>query len=150
MRLFLLTYKKYTNQYIFCMFVKIFKMDKIIILYICGFFNIVLIIFHVLFWKVFNWKTTLSKGTKANAVAMQIMNIQLIYLFLAMSLLYFIFPNELLQTKIGNTILFGYAGFWIIRFLQQFIFLKMKGSFVIKLTLLFLFGAIIHSLPIII
>ena len=124
-------------------------MDKITLLYICGFYNLVLTVFHILFWKVFKWNETLTKGTKGNAIIMQIMNVQLIYLFLFMAIIYFVFPNELLNSKIGNAILLGYVGFWIIRFIQQFIFLKIKGSFVIKLTVLFLVGAIIHTLPII-
>jgi len=106
-------------------------------------------VFHLFFWKIFKWKKTLAKGTKANAIATQIMNIQLIYLFAFMAILYLFFSKELLHSKIGSLIMIGYAGFWIIRFIQQFIFLKIKGSFIIKLTILFFIGAIIHTLPII-
>lgn len=123
-------------------------MDKIIFLYFCGIFNLLLAIFHILFWKIFNWKTTLVKGTKGNKVAIQIMNIQLIYLFIVMSFVYLFYTEELMQSKIGNTVLFGYAGFWIVRFFQQFIFLKQKGKFVIGLTFLFFVGALLHLIPI--
>lgn len=123
-------------------------MDKITILYICGFYNLILAVFHIFFWSVFKWKKTLTKGTKTNAVVTQIMNIQLIYLFLFMAVVYLVYPNELINSRIGSVLIFGYAGFWIIRFAQQFIFLKIKGSFVITLTVLFLIGAIIHTLPI--
>ena len=122
-------------------------MDKIFILYLCGIYNVILIVFHLLFWKVFNWKTTLNKGTKANKAVIQIMNIQLIYLFAFMAVVYLIYPKELLQSKIGFLFLFGFSGFWIVRFFQQFIFLKQKGKFVIGLTILFLIGAILHTIP---
>ncbi len=117
------------------------------LLYSCSIFNIILVIFHLSFWKVFKWKETLAKGTKANAVATQIMNIQLIIWFAIMAFIYLFYTDELIHTKLGHALLIGYALFWIIRFIQQFIFLKIKGSFVIKLTILFLTGAIIHTLP---
>lgn len=123
-------------------------MDKITLLYLCGIFNLLLTIFHILFWKIFNWKTTLEKGTKANKAVMQIMNVNLIYLFLFMAFFYFYYNIELLQSKILKTFLFGYAGFWIVRFFQQFIFLKQKGKFVIGLTILFFVGAVLHLIPV--
>lgn len=123
-------------------------MDKITVLYLCGIFNLLLVIFHVLFWKIFNWKTTLKKGTKANAIVTQIMNVQLVYWFLFMTIIYLFYTKELLQSKIGAIFLFGYAGFWVVRFFQQFIFLKQKGKFVIGLTILFFVGAVLHLIPV--
>lgn len=122
-------------------------MDKITILYFCGIYNIAFVVFHILFWKIFNWKETLDKGTKSSKAILQIINIQLIYLFAIMAYIYMYYGKELINSKIGNLVLIGYAGFWIIRLIQQFIFLKMKGKFVIGLTLIFLFGAFIHSIP---
>lgn len=122
-------------------------MNKITLLYACGIFNLVLVLFHISFWKVFNWKKTLEKGTKANKAVIQIMNIQLIYLFLFMAFIYLFYTEELIQSKIGNAIILGYAVFWIIRFFQQYIFLKQKGIFVIALTFIFLIGAFLHLIP---
>jgi len=124
--------------------------DKIVILYFCGIYNVILVIFHFLFWNFFNWKITLKKGTKANALAIQIMNIQLIYLFLFMAIIFFVYPKELLNSVIGQVLLIGYAGFWILRFGQQFVFIKEKNSFVIKLHILFFIGAILHLLAILV
>jgi hypothetical protein len=125
-------------------------MDKITLLYLCGIYNIILVVFHLLFWKIFNWRITLEKGTKASKALIQIMNIQLIYLFIVMSFVYLFYTKELIQSEIGNTVLFGYAGFWIVRFLQQFVFLKQKGKFVIGLTVLFFVGAVLHSVILIV
>ena len=123
-------------------------MDNLTLLYICGFYNILLTFFHILFWRIFKWETTLDKGTKANKAIIQIINNQLIYLFAIMAMVYLLFPTALLNSKLGNVILMGYAGFWIVRFIQQFLFLKQKGKFVIALSFLFFFGAVIHLLPI--
>lgn len=125
-------------------------MNTITFLYFCGIYNLLLAVFHISFWKIFRWEETLDKGTKATKIVTQIMNIQLIYLFLFMAFIYLFFTKELLNSKIGNAILIGYAGFWAVRFVQQFIFLKQKGKFVIGLTILFLVGAVLHLIPVII
>ena len=123
-------------------------MDSLTILFLCGLYNILLVVFHISFWKIFKWNETLESGTKANKYVTQIMNVQLIYLFLFMALIYLFFQKELMNSELGFWILVGYSGFWIVRFIQQFIFLKIKGTFVIGLTILFLIGAILHTLPI--
>ena len=127
----------------------IWTMNVITMLTICGIYNLFLAIFHISFWKVFNWNETLDKGTKANKIVTQIMNIQLIYLFLFMAFVYLFYGDELSDSIIGKIILIGYSGFWIVRFIQQFIFLKQKGKFVISLTILFFVGAILHLIPIV-
>ncbi len=123
-------------------------MDKITFIYLSGIFNLIVAVFHILFWKIFNWKVTLDKGTKANKAVTQLMNVNLIYLFLAMGFIYLNYANELSNSKIGKIILIMYAGFWVVRFIQQFIFVKIKGNFVIGLTFLFLIGAIFHLIPV--
>jgi hypothetical protein len=118
------------------------------ILVVCGIYNILLALFHIYFWKVFKWNETLEIGTKANKYLVQIMNIQLIYVFIFMAFIYIFFKDELLDSTLGYWIMFGYAGFWVVRFIQQFIFLKIKGKFVIGLTLLFFIGSVLHLIPI--
>lgn len=123
-------------------------MDKVNLINICGFYNIILVIFHVFFWRIFNWKTTLEKGSKTTKAIVQIFNIQLVYLFVFMAVIYLMFSKELINSILGKSILIGYAGFWILRFIQQFIFLKQKVPFVIGLSFVFFLGAVIHTLPI--
>lgn len=130
-------------------FMYICVMEVITILYICGFYNLLLAVFHVSFWKIFKWNKTLNKGTKATKIITQIMNIQLIYLFLFMAFVYLFYADDLINSKVGSVILIGYTGFWVVRFFQQFIFLKQKGNFIIGLTIVFLIGAVLHLIPII-
>lgn len=122
-------------------------MKPIILLNVCGIFNIILVIFHLFFWKIFRWKLTLAKGTRTNKAIIQIFNIQLLVLFTIMAFIYLKYPLDLLKTPLGNAVLIGFAIFWTIRFFQQFIFLKQKGTMVFVLNILFFIGAIIHTLP---
>ena len=63
------------------------------VIFICGIHSIAFAIFHVLFWKLFNWKTDLKKITYTNRPIIQILNIRAIYFFLF--ILCFLFPTKL-------------------------------------------------------
>ncbi|CDN76232.1 conserved membrane hypothetical protein [Elizabethkingia anophelis] len=84
----------------------------------------------------------------ANKGIMQILNIQIVYYFLFVSLICFIYPNELLNTQLGRIFLMGHSLFWLIRTIQQFIFLRAKHYIIHILTIIFIFGTILFALPI--
>jgi len=47
-----------------------------------GFYTLVLIIFHLLFWRVFNWPETLMLLNDTNRATMQVLNISITFIFL--------------------------------------------------------------------
>lgn len=107
------------------------------ILFICGFYNIAFALFHTGFWKIFHWNGELKKLSFANKAIMQILNIQIIYYFVFTAVICFAFSTELLITKLGNWFLMGTSLFWLIRTLQQFIFLRANHYKIHLLTLIF-------------
>ena len=112
-----------------------------------GFYNLLFAVFHLLFWRLFKWNKEVQKLSFANRGIIQILNIQIIYYFVAVAIVYFCFTNELLTTHLGKVFLLGNSLFWIIRLVQQYIFLR-KNSFVIHiLAVLFLLGAVLFFLP---
>jgi len=125
-------------------------MDKTFLLYLCGAYNLVFAIFHISFWKIFKWKEDLKGNSVGNRAIMQILNIRLIYIFLLMAFIYFFYPDQLLETKIGFVLLIGFLVFWIGRTIEQFIFLRVKSKMVTILTIVFFAGIVIHLLPLII
>ncbi|RPH28923.1 MAG: hypothetical protein EHM93_18075 [Bacteroidales bacterium] len=125
-------------------------MDKTILLFLCGFYNLAFAVFHVSFWNIFKWKEDLKKNSIGNRAIIQILNIRLIYIFLLMSFIYFFYPSQLIETEIGFVLLIGFLMFWIGRTFEQFIFLRVKSRMVNILTIVFVLGIIIHLLPIII
>ncbi len=122
-------------------------MDNVSILYLCGIYNLLFAIFHLFFWKIFKWGKDLKRNTLTNRAIIQILNIRLIYIFLLMAFLYIVYPNDLLETEIGIVLQIGFLGFWIGRTIEQFIFLGVQSTLVNVLTLIFVIGIIIHSLP---
>ncbi len=113
-----------------------------------GFYNIGFAIFHILFWKIFHWDSDLKKLSFANKAVMQLLNIQIIYYFLFVAIICFAFPTELLTTRFGNLFLGGTSLFWLIRTIQQFIFLRANHFKIHILTIIFLIGTILFALPI--
>ena len=119
------------------------------ILLMCGVYNIGFALFHIGFWKIFHWNTELKKISFANKAIMQILNIQIIYYFVFTAVICFVFPTELVTTKFGNWFLAATSLFWLIRTLQQFIFLRANHYKIHLLTFIFLIGTILFSLPLI-
>ena len=119
------------------------------ILLMCGVYNIGFALFHIGFWKIFHWNTELKKISFANKAIMQILNIQIIYYFVFTAVICFVFPTELVTTKFGNWFLAATSLFWLIRTLQQFIFLRANHYKIHLLTFIFLIGTILFCLPLI-
>jgi hypothetical protein len=115
---------------------------------LCGFYNIAFAIFHISFWKIFHWNSDLKKLSFANKAVMQLLNVQIIYYFIFVAFICFVFPTELLTTKFGNLFLGGTSLFWLIRTIQQFIFLRANHYKIHILTIIFLIGALLFALPI--
>lgn len=124
-------------------------MDKILIIKICGVYDIAFFVFHLFFWKLFDWKNDLARLKPGNRAVMQILNLRLIYVFLLMALACFFYAGELASTPMGKFFLLGFFLFWFGRLIEQFIFLKMKSKIVTILTITFIAGVIIHLIPLI-
>lgn len=120
----------------------------ITLIHVCGIYSLAFAIFHIGFWKMFKWGSELKKLSFANKGIMQILNIQIIFYCLFIAFICFAFPTELMTTKLGNTTLVATSLFWFIRTLQQFIFLRANHYKIHILTIIFLTGAIIFILPV--
>ncbi len=118
------------------------------LIWICGIFNLAFGIFHLGFWKFFKWESDLKGLSFANKGIIQILNVQIIYYFFVTAFICFIFPNELISSRLGNAFLISCSLFWLIRTIQQFIFLRANHFKIHVLTALFALGTILFLLPI--
>lgn len=114
----------------------------------CGLHSIGFAIFHILFWKIFKWKEDLKTSSIATRAIVQISNLRLIYIFFGMGVICFSFPDELLQTRLGNVLLGGMSLFWIGRLIEQFIFLRYNRVMIHVLNILFAVGAVLFAVPV--
>jgi hypothetical protein len=119
-----------------------------VLLTLAGFYHLGLAVFHVFFWKLFHWKKELGRMSKINGGILQVMNLCLVYGFLAASMILFFFQNDLVGTRLGRTFLIGLALFWAARAVEHVVFfVKTRGS--ILFIAIFLTGAWITVLPLI-
>jgi hypothetical protein len=124
-------------------------MDKDIITILCGVYSFLFALFHTGFWKLLHWNTELQKISTPNRGVMQILNVQLIVVFLLTAVLCLFFTKDMYTTGMGKTYLAGMSLFWLIRFFQQFIFLRMNNKLIHFLTIVFAAGTVLFILPVI-
>ena len=118
------------------------------LIYIGGVYCLVFAIFHLAFWKLFDWKNELPKLKPVNRGVMQVLNLRLTYVFLVVAFISFFFADDLISTKLGNVILGAVSIFALMRAIEQPIFWKFdKISAVFFLILLI--GAGIFAVPLI-
>jgi hypothetical protein len=121
--------------------------NRIIIL-LCGVHSLGFALFHIAFWRIFDWKNDLDRCSNANRAILQIANLRLIYVFLSVAATCFTFPEDLLTTRLGHLFLGGMSLFWIGRLIEQFIFLRRNRVIIHVLNALFLLGAVLFAIPI--
>lgn len=118
------------------------------LIYLGGVYCLVFAIFHLAFWKLFDWKTELPKLNSINRGVMQVLNLRLTYVFLVVAFLTFFFADDLIHTKLGNVILASVSIFALMRAIEQLIFWKVEKVGAAFLVI-FLFGAGIFAAPLI-
>lgn len=103
------------------------------LLQIGGIINLLLVAFHLSFWKLFNWQGSLASLSLNDRAIMQVLNVHTAYALAMFAALSLFFPNELSNTKLGRIISLAIAGFWILRGVNQAIFwgLSLGGSWAI-------------------
>ncbi len=117
--------------------------------YIGGFYHLAFAAFHIGFWKLFDWKTELPKLSAVNRGVAQVLNLRLIYIFLVFAFVSFFFNSDLTTTALGKMILAAISLFWFGRAVEQTIFWRFGDKISVALFVIFLFGAAIYFLPLV-
>lgn len=87
---------------------------------IAGVMLIALALVHVVFPKYFNWKKELKSLSLINRQMMKVHTFFIALTVLLMGLLCLISTNDLMRTRLGKTVSFGFAIFWTARLVIQF------------------------------
>jgi len=91
-----------------------------------GFVWLGFFVFHLLFWKLFDWKQDLRSLTPLNKSVMQVLNLSLMVVFLVFSYVSIFHADEILATSLGKSILVGIALFGLLRAIQQIVFFDLS------------------------
>ena len=104
-------------------------------------------VFHILFWRLFDWKHGLESIAKVNKGIIQVLNLCLMLCFLIFAYISLVQTDELLTSSLGKSLIVGMALFGFFRVAEQFIFFDLQ-LFRSKLVL---FGAlligIVYTIP---
>lgn len=112
-----------------------------------GIYNIILIVFHLLFWRIFNWKDDLQSLSFLNRSSMQVLNLSLTIVFAVFAYISLVHSNELLSTQLGKSLLFSMALLWLLRSAMQVIFYKLKHWVSIAFLVYFSIGILLYGIP---
>lgn len=112
-----------------------------------GIYNIVLVVFHLLFWRIFKWKEDLRSLSFLNRAIMQVVNLSLTIVFVIFAYISLVHTNELLSTSLGKSLLSFMALFWVARSAMQVIFFKLNHWGSIAFLVYFLAGSLLYGIP---
>jgi len=85
------------------------------VLYIGGVLNILLAIFHMFFWNLFNWSEELPKLSADNRGILQIANIILIFILIYFAVMSFVIAKDKKIDIYARSIIICISGFYAIR-----------------------------------
>ncbi|MDR6240086.1 hypothetical protein [Aureibacter tunicatorum] len=88
---------------------------------IIGVLLILLALVHAIFPKYFNWKEELKSLSLVNQQMMSIHTFFIALIVFLMGVLCLTSTHELVETKLGKTISMGFAVFWSVRLIFQFL-----------------------------
>jgi hypothetical protein len=90
-----------------------------------GYASLGWLIFHLAFWRLFDWNAELRRLSFVNRSVMQVLNLCLSFVFLLFAVLSLRHTNELLgAVGVGRTLLAGIGVFWLLRLVEQPLFFK--------------------------
>ena len=112
-----------------------------------GLYNIILVIFHLFFWHIFNWGQDLRSVSSLNRSIMPVVNLSLIFVFIIFAYISLVHSTELLTSPLGNSLLIMIALFWLARSLLQIIFFKLDHWLSFAFLCYFLAGAALYGIP---
>jgi hypothetical protein len=113
-----------------------------------GIYHLGFAVFHLAFWRLFSWKKDLSRLSPVNRKIMQILNLRLTYVFVAVGLISLLLAESLLSSDLGKAVLIGVALFWLMRAIEQVVFFGLRQAASLVIFLVFLAGAAIYLYPV--
>lgn len=113
-----------------------------------GIYNVGMILFHLSFWRIFNWNEELGRVSFLNRAVMQVLNISLIFAFTIFAYISLVHTSELLDSPLGNSLLVLMALFWLARSVQQVLFFKLRHRLSWLFLLLFFSGFLLYAIPV--
>ena len=112
-----------------------------------GVYTLLLVVFHLLFWRIFKWPDSLKPLDRVNRSTMQVLNLSITFIFLIFAYVSLMHVDELLGTALGKSLLALISMLWVFRAIQQLVFYGVRHKASVGLALYFVVGAILYGIP---
>jgi hypothetical protein len=110
-----------------------------------GIFNLIFVVFHLTFPRLFRWDEDLRSLTFLNRAIMPVLNLCLTFAFAIFGVVSLIHTDEMLGTALGRTLLVLLALFWLARAVEQVVFFKLRHWGSCVFLGIFLIGAALYG-----
>lgn len=112
-----------------------------------GVFSAVLAVFHLMFWRLYDWRRELRALTFVNRGMVQVLNLCLTFVLAIFAYLSLAHTDELGSTRLGYSLLALIALFWLARAVEQVVFFRLRHWGSRALFVFFLVGAGLYGVP---
>ena len=112
-----------------------------------GIYCLGFVIFHLMFWRIFNWSEDLESLSFINRAIMKVVNLSLTFVFVIFGYISLFHSRELLETALGHSLLVLIALFWLLRAIEQAVFFKLNHWGSVMFLVVFLAGAVLYGIP---
>ena len=110
-------------------------------------YNLALVVFHLLFWKLFNWQDELRSLSVLNRATMQVMNLSLVVVFVMFAYLSLVHTDQLYSTTLGRALLLSIAVFFMLRAALQVVFFRLQHWISYAFLVYFIAGGLLYGIP---
>ncbi len=107
-------------------------------------YNLCLAIFHMFFWKLFQWPSSLSPSGRVNSGITQVLNLCGMFIFGALAVVLFMAVYTDMPSPAIKTLLWISAAFWAFRAALQPAFFGLAHRMSKILFIIFIAGSAIH------
>ena len=118
-----------------------------ILIQLGGVYSFGFVVFHLSFWRIFDWKRDLQRLSFLNRAIMQVLNLSLTFAFVIFGYVSWFHAEELLGTRLGRSLLVLIAVFWLLRAVEQVIFFKLRHWGSVTFFGVFFLGFLLYGIP---
>ena len=112
-----------------------------------GIYNLALVVFHLLFWKLFSWADDLRTLSALNRATMQVMNLSLVVVFLVFAYLSLVHTAQLYSTTLGRALLLSISVLFMVRAILQITFFRLQHWISVAFLVFFVAGGVLYGVP---
>jgi len=115
-----------------------------VIVTIGGVLLVVLGLFHLTFWDLFDWGNELPKLSKGNSSLVQMMAICTVCYLTSMGLILLVCRKDITESRVGKLLLLSLSVFFIVRLILEFTF---RDGNSVKFITIFLLCIAVYTIP---